>query len=41
MERAGDGCDRIPAQLLKELADLETDTMKKVQELMEMARDYE
>ena len=30
-----------PAQLLKELADLETDTMKKVQELMEMARDYE
>lgn len=26
-----------PAQLLKELADLETDTMKKVQELMEMA----
>ena len=30
-----------PAQLLKELADLETDTMKKVQELMEMAGDYE
>lgn len=30
-----------PAQLLKELADLETDTMKKVQELMEMVRDYE
>ena len=25
----------------KELADLETDTMKKVQELMEMAGDYE
>ena len=31
----------IENQLLKELADLETDTMKKVQELMEMARDYE
>ena len=30
-----------PAQLLKELADLEIDTMKKVQELMEMAGDYE
>ena len=30
-----------PTQLLKELADLETDTMKKVQELMEMAGDYE
>ena len=30
-----------PAQLLKKLADLEADTMTKVQELMEMARDYE
>ena len=39
MERAG--VTESPAQLLKELADLETDTMKKVQELMEMARDYE
>lgn len=30
-----------PAQLLTELADLEADTMKKVQELMEMAKKYE